>query len=122
MGYDSDFLNNDNNKKYDYIRIDLGTFTIPMNNGTIIANNEIYVGGISGHFGNSVTMIGCINEGKVSGTGTPANIGTIAGLINNATICTCNKNLNTEGNSGILDFIDGGNVANEIVSGCTNQH
>ena len=94
------------------------------NKGTVTGKNtkELYAGGISGHFGNSVTMIGCINEGKVSGTGTPANIGTIAGLINNATICTCNKNLNAEGNAGVLDYNDGGNVVNEIVSGCTNQH
>ncbi len=47
MGYEFEFMNNsgDDNNKYDYIQIDLGTIVIPMNHGTVVANNEIYVGG-----------------------------------------------------------------------------
>lgn len=45
MGYEFEFTNNNDDKKYDYITIDLGTIVIPMDHDTVVANNEIYVGG-----------------------------------------------------------------------------
>lgn len=44
MGYEFDFTNNDN-KKCNYTVIDLGTIVIPMDQGTVVANNEIYICG-----------------------------------------------------------------------------
>ena len=47
MGCESEFMNNNNNdnKKYGYTVIDLGTIVIPMDQSTVVSNNEIYVGG-----------------------------------------------------------------------------
>ena len=47
MGYTCEFIddNNSDNKKSSYIQLDLGTITIPMDHGTVVVNNEIYVGG-----------------------------------------------------------------------------
>jgi hypothetical protein len=44
MGYEFEFINNNNDDKK-YIQIDLGTIVIPTDHGTVVANNEIYVGG-----------------------------------------------------------------------------
>ena len=44
MGYEFEFINNDN-KNNNYMTINLGTITIPIDRGTVVANNEIYVGG-----------------------------------------------------------------------------
>lgn len=44
MGYEFNNNNNSDSKKY-YTVIDLDTITIPMDQGTIVANNEIYVCG-----------------------------------------------------------------------------
>jgi hypothetical protein len=45
MGYDYEFIDNNANKKDNCIHIDLGTIIIPMDRGTVISNNEIYVSG-----------------------------------------------------------------------------